>query len=82
MVTHEICYFRLIMTPCCNHLLCWVNPRLPSFCPECGTKILAKLRTEGEWIRVADPKATLKVTGTPQGTLGGFPAPEVANGEG
>lgn len=29
--------FRMFRTPCCGHQLCWVNPRLPTFCPECGT---------------------------------------------
>jgi hypothetical protein len=30
---NERVIFRLIMTPCCGHMLCWVNPRFP----ECGT---------------------------------------------
>jgi hypothetical protein len=28
--------FRLIQTQCCGTQLCWVNPRLPMHCPECG----------------------------------------------
>lgn len=39
--------FRLIQTPCCGTLLCWVNPRLPNYCPECGERIYAKLKFGG-----------------------------------
>jgi hypothetical protein len=39
--------FRLIQTPCCSTLLCWVNPRLPNYCPECGQHIFLKLKFEG-----------------------------------
>lgn len=38
-MTAERVHFRLIQTPCCSSLLCWVNPRLPSYCPECGASI-------------------------------------------
>lgn len=34
----EVVPFRLIHTECCRTLLCWVNPRLPSYCPECGKR--------------------------------------------
>src|SRR5262245_26836305 len=27
-------HFRLIQMPCCGQMLCWVNPRLPNYCPE------------------------------------------------
>jgi hypothetical protein len=37
--------FRLIQTPCCNTSLCWVNPRLPNNCPECGTRIFPGVRS-------------------------------------
>ncbi len=58
---NERIIFRLIHTPCCHTLLCWVNPRLPNVCPECGERIYAKLKTgdhiitssEG-WLRIAD----------------------------
>ena len=30
-------HFRLMQVPCCNSLLCWVNPRLPNLLPECET---------------------------------------------
>jgi DNA-directed RNA polymerase subunit RPC12/RpoP len=36
--------FRLIQMPCCGQMLCWVNPRLPNYCPECGERVLMKLR--------------------------------------
>ena len=31
--------FRLLQMPCCNILICWVNPRRPMYCVECGTKV-------------------------------------------
>lgn len=43
--TNQEVLFRLIQTPCCNVLLCYVNPRLPNYCSECGAKIYAKLKT-------------------------------------
>jgi hypothetical protein len=39
--------FRLIHTPCCHTLLCWVNPRLPNYCPECGQAIYAAIKFNG-----------------------------------
>lgn len=44
MATVERVIFRLIVTPCCGHNLCWVNPRLPNNCPECGTYIFNKVK--------------------------------------
>lgn len=72
--THEICHFRLIYTSCCGHLLCWVNPRLPNYCPECGKKCLVQLRTDPSYIRHSDSKAELRVHDLGQGLLGGFSA--------
>jgi ribosomal protein S27E len=50
----------LIACPECNHQMCWVNPRLPSHCPECGKHIYLKLRagegvliTATAWLRIA-----------------------------
>lgn len=45
--------FRLFHMPCCGHLLCWVNPRLPTYCPECGEHVLLRLKS-GEHTRVCD----------------------------
>jgi ribosomal protein S27E len=57
--TNEQVPFRLIACPECNHQMCWVNPRLPSHCPECGKHIYLKLRAgEGvliiatAWLRI------------------------------
>lgn len=41
---NEMVQFRLFQMPCCGHMLCWVNPRLPSHCPECGATVLARLK--------------------------------------
>lgn len=38
--------FRLFQMPCCSQLLCWVNPRFPNYCPECGKHVFADLRSE------------------------------------
>jgi hypothetical protein len=27
-------HLRLISMPCCGQMLCWVNPRLPNYCPK------------------------------------------------
>jgi hypothetical protein len=43
--TTEKIPFRLFQMPCCGQLLCWVNPRLPSYCPECSKPVLLALRT-------------------------------------
>lgn len=58
MKTKERVPFRLIVTPCCNTQLCYVNPRLPNYCSECGARILATVR---ECIVVSDPDAFLTV---------------------
>jgi hypothetical protein len=51
--------FRLFQMPCCGHLLCWVNPRLPTFCPECGTKVYLELKT-GEYTRILDDNTWMR----------------------
>jgi hypothetical protein len=58
MRTTERVPFRRLHMPCCGTLLCWVNPRLPSFCPECGTICLSQVK---EWVTTHDPQAILKV---------------------
>lgn len=45
MATNEQIRFRLFLMPCCGQMLCWVNPRLPNYCPECGQLVHAKLKT-------------------------------------
>lgn len=59
MITEQI-HFRLFQMPCCGHLLCWVNPRLPTYCSECGTLVLRELKS-GEYTRKDDDKAWLKI---------------------
>lgn len=36
---NELVRFRLWQMPCCGQLLCWLNPRLPNYCPECGKQV-------------------------------------------
>ena len=47
MKSREKVPFRLIQTPCCGQMFCWVNPRIPNYCPECGEHIFARLRFGG-----------------------------------
>lgn len=56
---HEKIKFRLIQCPDCSHQLCWVNPRLPNHCPECGEKIFLRLKFEGSSILLTDDEAQL-----------------------
>jgi hypothetical protein len=51
--------FRLFHMPCCNHPLCWVGPRLPNHCPECGSHVLLALKT-GEHTRISDDDAWIR----------------------
>lgn len=53
MTTNEQIKFKLIQMPCCGQLLCWVNPRLPNFCPECGKSVFLNLK--------ADPGGCFKI---------------------
>lgn len=46
LITNEMVEFRLIQCPECGHIICWLNPRLPSYCTECGKFIFAKLRRD------------------------------------
>lgn len=46
--TNEQVQFRLIQMPCCGILICWVNPRRPMYCPECGTRVFNHF-PKGEW---------------------------------
>lgn len=50
--------FRLIVMECCGTMICWVNPRLPTYCPECGTRIYPEVRG---WVTEQDDSAILKV---------------------
>lgn len=56
-MTIERIHFRLLVTPCCTTQLCWVNPRLPTYCPECGARVYPEIRSE---VRVSDENATIK----------------------
>jgi hypothetical protein len=53
----ERVHFRVIVMPCCQHMLCWVNPRLPSHCPECGTLVYPTVRG---CVSFSDERAMLK----------------------
>ena len=57
---NERIVFRLFDMPCCHILICWVNPRIPNYCPECGERVFSKLRT-GEHTQMKDDDAWLKI---------------------
>ena len=57
ITSNEKVHFRLINMPCCNHLFCNVNHRLPSYCINCGTYIFDKVK---ENIIISDKEAWLK----------------------
>lgn len=57
---NERVHFRLLHMPCCNHQLCWVNPRLPTHCPECGKFVIDELRACPQHIRLNDREAWIK----------------------
>jgi hypothetical protein len=46
--TNQKVPFRLIQMPCCHVLICWVNPRRPNYCPECG-KFIFKAFNKADW---------------------------------
>lgn len=56
--------FRLFQMPCCGQLLCWLNSRLPNYCPECGKLIYMEMRhretlAESEtWLKITKGKIT------------------------
>jgi hypothetical protein len=47
---------RVLHMECCGHVLCWVNPRMPTHCPECGEACYARVRS---WVMLLDEEATL-----------------------
>lgn len=53
----ERVHFRLITMPCCGHLFCNVNPRLPSYCPMCGSSVYPEVKS---CITISDEGAILK----------------------
>lgn len=58
--------FRLLNMECCHVLLCWVNPRLPNYCPESGSRSYPAVRS---WVTFSDSNAWLKMT-TPDNEKG------------
>jgi hypothetical protein len=49
--------FRLLHMECCGVLLCWVNPRLPNYCPECGKRCYPAVKS---WVTWRDDNATIR----------------------
>lgn len=57
-VFNERVVFRLIEMPCCKLQFCWVNPRFPNYCPECGKFVYPQVQ---KGVLVKDEDAFLKV---------------------
>jgi hypothetical protein len=55
---YERVHFKLIQTPCCGHLLCWVNPRYPTYCPVCGKLIWPEVKAK---VMHDDPMAVIEL---------------------
>lgn len=62
-VTNEKVPFRLFAMPCCNYQVCWVNPRIPNYCPGCGKLAFPMLKTgkytvldAPAWLRIEEAK--------------------------
>jgi len=49
--------FRLLNMECCHVILCWVNPRLPNACPECGQRVYPAVKS---WVTYRDEQAVIK----------------------
>ena len=60
MTTNEQITFKLINMQCCGFQACWINPRLPNYCPECGQRAYPYVKgwvtssDENAWLRVGD----------------------------
>ncbi len=55
----EFIKFRIFQMPCCGIQICWVNPRLPNYCPECGERCFLKLKSNLEHTLFSDSDAKL-----------------------
>jgi hypothetical protein len=56
--THERVPFRFLSCPHCKHQICWINPRLPNYCPECGKDVTTTIK---ERVFMRDDNAILTV---------------------
>jgi hypothetical protein len=54
---HSVQHLRVFRFPCCGTILCWINRRIPKYCPECGQPVFVRLKTEGEHTLMSDPHA-------------------------
>ena len=52
--------FRLFHLECCGHLLCWINSRYPTYCPECGKSIYLEIKSS---VAIVDLNAHIRYRG-------------------
>lgn len=61
-MSNERVHFRLLKMPCCQHLFCNVNSRLPSYCPNCGQHVYPQIKhcavisDENAWLNYDENK--------------------------
>jgi len=60
--TYERISFRMFALECCGHLLCWVNSRFPSFCPNCGKSIYPSVKGQAV---IIDENAAIRYSAKP-----------------
>lgn len=56
MLMRERIPLRVLAMECCGHVLCYVNPRLPNYCPECGQHCQPAVRG---WVTFIDEDAQI-----------------------
>lgn len=54
---YERVVFKMFSMECCGHLLCWVNPRYPTYCPCCGKNVFTHIK---QWVVFSDDEAVLE----------------------
>lgn len=42
---NERVHFRVMICPLCSFVMCWVNPRFPNYCSECGEHIYPQIKS-------------------------------------
>lgn len=60
--SYERVPFRFLSCPDCAHQICWINPRLPSYCPECGVDFRGRIKQR---VMMSDDEAVLMTHNQP-----------------
>ena len=57
--TNQVIHLGYCRCRAANTLICWVNPRRPMYCPECGTRVFHHY-PRSKWDNTQSP-ATLRI---------------------